>query len=78
MNKYKIINRRKSDRIYVGKVPIGNNAPISIQSMTNTQTTNTLETINQILELQKVGADIVRISIPTLKAAESFKEIKKK
>lgn len=77
MNKYKIINRRKSDRIYVGKVPIGNDAPISVQSMTNTRTTNTLETIKQILELQKVGADIVRVSIPTLKAAESFKMIKK-
>ncbi|QCO70843.1 flavodoxin-dependent (E)-4-hydroxy-3-methylbut-2-enyl-diphosphate synthase [Buchnera aphidicola] len=77
MNKSKIINRRKSDRIYVGKIPIGNNAPISVQSMTNTRTTNTLETINQILELQKVGVDIIRISIPTLKAAESFKEIKK-
>ncbi|WAI18556.1 MAG: flavodoxin-dependent (E)-4-hydroxy-3-methylbut-2-enyl-diphosphate synthase [Buchnera aphidicola (Acyrthosiphon caraganae)] len=77
MNKYKIINRRKSDRIYIGKVPIGNNSPISVQSMTNTKTINTLDTINQILELQKVGVDIVRISIPTLKAAESFKEIKK-
>jgi len=78
MNKYKIIERRKSDRIYIGKVPIGNNAPISVQSMTNTRTTNTLETINQILELQKVGADFVRVSIPTLKAAESFRNIKKK
>ncbi|ACL30098.1 flavodoxin-dependent (E)-4-hydroxy-3-methylbut-2-enyl-diphosphate synthase [Buchnera aphidicola] len=76
-NKCKIINRRKSDRIYVGKVAIGNNAPISVQSMTNTRTTNISKTINQILELQKVGVDIVRISIPNLKAAESFKEIKK-
>lgn len=77
MNIYQKINRKKSDRIYVGKVPIGNNAPISVQSMTNTKTSNTLETINQILELQKVGADIVRVSIPTFKAAESFKIIKK-
>ncbi|AHG60095.1 flavodoxin-dependent (E)-4-hydroxy-3-methylbut-2-enyl-diphosphate synthase [Buchnera aphidicola] len=78
MNKYKTINRRKSDRIYVGTVPIGNNSPISIQSMTNTKTTNTLDTIKQILELQKVGVDIVRVAIPTMKAAESFKIIKKK
>jgi len=78
MKTCKIINRRKSDRIYVGKVPIGNHALISVQSMTNTQTANTLETINQILELQQVGADIVRVSIPSLKAAESFKTIKKK
>ncbi|QCI23825.1 flavodoxin-dependent (E)-4-hydroxy-3-methylbut-2-enyl-diphosphate synthase [Buchnera aphidicola (Macrosiphoniella sanborni)] len=78
MNKYNKINRRKSDRIYIGKVPIGNNAPIAVQSMTNTQTSNTLETIKQILALQKIGADIVRVSIPTLEAAESFKIIKKK
>ncbi|CAL4326347.1 flavodoxin-dependent (E)-4-hydroxy-3-methylbut-2-enyl-diphosphate synthase [Buchnera aphidicola] len=78
MNKYKKINRRKSDRIYVGAIPIGNNAPIAVQSMTNTRTTNTFKTIQQILELQKVGADIVRVSIPTLEAAESFKLIKRK
>ncbi|QCI21010.1 flavodoxin-dependent (E)-4-hydroxy-3-methylbut-2-enyl-diphosphate synthase [Buchnera aphidicola (Hyperomyzus lactucae)] len=78
MKTYKNINRRQSDRIYVGKIPIGNNAPISVQSMTNTRTTNTLQTINQILELQKVGVDIVRVSIPTLNAAESFKIIKEK
>ncbi|QCI15962.1 flavodoxin-dependent (E)-4-hydroxy-3-methylbut-2-enyl-diphosphate synthase [Buchnera aphidicola] len=77
MKTKKNINRRKSDRIYVGKIPVGNNAPISIQSMTNTRTTNILETINQIIQLQKVGADIVRVSIPTLKDAESFKIIKK-
>ncbi|QCI20425.1 flavodoxin-dependent (E)-4-hydroxy-3-methylbut-2-enyl-diphosphate synthase [Buchnera aphidicola (Brachycaudus cardui)] len=78
MNKYKNISRRKSDRIYVGTVPIGNNAPISVQSMTNTRTTNSFQTIQQILELQKFGADIVRVSIPNLEAAESFKVIKKK
>ncbi|QCI24926.1 flavodoxin-dependent (E)-4-hydroxy-3-methylbut-2-enyl-diphosphate synthase [Buchnera aphidicola (Rhopalosiphum padi)] len=76
MNKYKNIKRRKSNRIYVGDVPIGNGAPISVQSMTNTQTTNIEETIKQIIKLKKVGVDIVRISIPTLEAAESFKIIK--
>lgn len=78
MKKSNNINRRKSDRIYVGQVPIGNNAPITVQSMTNTLTENTLATINQIVELQKVGADIVRVSIPNIDAAESFKNIKKK
>lgn len=53
MKKYKNITRRKSNRIYVGNVPIGNNAPISIQSMTNTQTTNTEKTIKQINNLKK-------------------------
>lgn len=78
MNEKKNIIRRKSDRIYVGQIPIGNNAPISVQSMTNTQTTNTRETIKQILELKRVGVDIVRISLPTKEAVESFKIIKKK
>ncbi|QCI17106.1 flavodoxin-dependent (E)-4-hydroxy-3-methylbut-2-enyl-diphosphate synthase [Buchnera aphidicola (Aphis helianthi)] len=78
MNKYKTINRRKSDRIYVGNIPIGNNAPISVQSMTNTKTTDIVDTINQIHQLKKVGVDIVRISIPTQEAAEAFKIIKKK
>ncbi|AYN24778.1 flavodoxin-dependent (E)-4-hydroxy-3-methylbut-2-enyl-diphosphate synthase [Buchnera aphidicola] len=76
MNKYKNIKRRKSNRIYVGSVPIGNGAPISVQSMTNTQTTNIKETIKQIIKLKKVGVDIVRVSIPTLDAAKSFKIIK--
>ena len=76
MNKYKNIKRRKSNRIYVGNVPIGDGAPISVQSMTNTQTTNIEETIKQITKLKKVGVDIVRISVPTLEAAESFKIIK--
>ncbi|ALD15236.1 4-hydroxy-3-methylbut-2-en-1-yl diphosphate synthase [Buchnera aphidicola (Aphis glycines)] len=78
MNKYKHINRRKSNRIYVGNVPIGNNAPISVQSMTNTKTTDIQDTINQINQLIKVGVDIIRISIPTEDAAEAFKIIKKK
>lgn len=78
MNKYKAINRRKSNRIYVGNVPIGNNAPISVQSMTNTKTTDIQDTINQIDQLKRVGVDIIRISIPTKEAAEAFKIIKKK
>ncbi|ANZ22501.1 4-hydroxy-3-methylbut-2-en-1-yl diphosphate synthase [Buchnera aphidicola (Diuraphis noxia)] len=78
MKQYKTIVRRKSNRIYVGNVPIGDNAPISVQSMTNTNTEDILETVKQISDLEKVGVDIVRLSIPSLKAAESFKIIKKK
>ncbi|QCI24359.1 flavodoxin-dependent (E)-4-hydroxy-3-methylbut-2-enyl-diphosphate synthase [Buchnera aphidicola (Muscaphis stroyani)] len=77
MKKYKDICKRNSNRIYVGKVPIGNNAPISVQSMTNTSTVDTKKTVKQVLELNKAGADIVRISIPTFESAESFKKIKK-
>ncbi|RLV59931.1 flavodoxin-dependent (E)-4-hydroxy-3-methylbut-2-enyl-diphosphate synthase [Parashewanella curva] len=71
------IKRRKSTRIYVGKVPVGDGAPISVQSMTNTSTTDVEATVAQIKALENVGADIVRVSIPTMDAAEAFKEIRK-
>jgi len=64
------IQRRKSTRIYVGNVPIGDGAPIAVQSMTNTRTTDVEATVNQIKALERVGADIVRVSVPTMDAAE--------
>ncbi len=70
------IKRRKSTRIYVGNVPIGDGAPIAVQSMTNTRTTDVDATVAQIRALEKVGADIVRVSVPTMDAAEAFKLIK--
>ncbi|WP_031829517.1 flavodoxin-dependent (E)-4-hydroxy-3-methylbut-2-enyl-diphosphate synthase, partial [Vibrio parahaemolyticus] len=70
------IIRRKSTRIYVGDVPIGDGAPIAVQSMTNTRTTDVEATVAQIRALEKVGADIVRVSVPTMEAAEAFKLIK--
>lgn len=70
------IKRRPSTRIYVGNVPIGDGAPIAVQSMTNTKTTDVEATIAQIRALEKVGADIVRISVPTMDAAEAIKLIK--
>ncbi|MFD2179471.1 flavodoxin-dependent (E)-4-hydroxy-3-methylbut-2-enyl-diphosphate synthase [Veronia pacifica] len=70
------IKRRKSSRIYVGDVPVGGGAPIAVQSMTNTRTTDVEATVAQIKALEKVGADIVRISVPTMDAAEAFKEIR--
>ncbi len=72
------IKRRKSTRIYVGDVPIGDGAPISVQSMTNTLTTDVEATVEQIKRIEAVGADIVRVSVPTMDAAEAFKEIRKK
>ena len=71
------IIRRKSRQIMVGNVPVGGDAPISVQSMTNTLTTDVAATVAQIKSLEAVGADIVRVSIPTMDAAEAFKEIKK-
>ncbi|OVZ75269.1 flavodoxin-dependent (E)-4-hydroxy-3-methylbut-2-enyl-diphosphate synthase [Yersinia intermedia] len=70
------IIRRKSTRVYVGKVPIGDGAPITVQSMTNTKTTDVAATVAQIVALQRVGVDIVRVSVPTMEAAEAFKLIK--
>ncbi|RUO80309.1 4-hydroxy-3-methylbut-2-en-1-yl diphosphate synthase [Idiomarina tyrosinivorans] len=70
------IKRRPSRRIYVGNVPIGDGAPIAVQSMTNTETTDVAATVAQIKALEKVGADIVRVSVPTMEAAEAFKAIK--
>lgn len=70
------ITRRKSKRIYVGKVPVGDAAPIAVQSMTNTRTTDVAATVQQIQALTRVGVDIIRVSMPTMDAAEAFKLIK--
>ena len=71
------IKRRKSRQIMVGNVPVGGDAPIAVQSMTNTSTTDVAATVKQIQALQKVGADIVRVSVPTMDAAEAFGQIRK-
>jgi len=70
------IIRRKSSQVMVGNVPVGGNAPIAVQSMTNTSTTDVAATVAQIKQLEAVGADIVRVSVPTMDAAEAFKQIK--
>ncbi|MBT5484490.1 MAG: flavodoxin-dependent (E)-4-hydroxy-3-methylbut-2-enyl-diphosphate synthase [Gammaproteobacteria bacterium] len=72
------IVRRKSRQIMVGTVPVGGDAPIAVQSMTNTDTCDVLATNKQISELEAVGADIVRVSVPTMDAAEAFREIRSK
>ena len=70
------IKRRKSRQIMVGHVPVGGDAPIAVQSMTNTETTDVDSTVAQIKALEAVGADIVRVSVPTMDAAEAFGKIK--
>ena len=70
------INRRKSRKVKVGKLFIGGTAPIPIQSMTTTNTTDVKATIEQIHGLEEVGCDIVRVSAPTMEAAKALKEIK--
>jgi (E)-4-hydroxy-3-methylbut-2-enyl-diphosphate synthase len=71
------IVRRKSRQIMVGSVAVGGDAPISVQSMTNTETMDIPATVNQIRDLQDAGADIVRVSVPSIEAAEAFGEIRK-
>ena len=71
-----IIPRRKSRKVKVGKLYIGGDAPVTVQSMTTTDTTNAKATIEQIHGLEDFGCDIVRVSAPTMEAAKALKEIK--
>ncbi|MEQ9021454.1 MAG: flavodoxin-dependent (E)-4-hydroxy-3-methylbut-2-enyl-diphosphate synthase, partial [Pseudomonadales bacterium] len=71
------IKRRKSRQIMVGNVPVGGDAPISVQSMTNTETTDIAATAEQVRALARAGADIVRVSVPSMEAAIAFGEIRK-
>ncbi|MEM1302359.1 MAG: flavodoxin-dependent (E)-4-hydroxy-3-methylbut-2-enyl-diphosphate synthase [Pseudomonadota bacterium] len=71
------IYRRKSRQIMVGNVPVGGDAPITVQTMTNTVTTDIKGTINQVLAAADVGADIVRISVPDQDSSKALKEIVK-
>ena len=74
---YRMIERRKSRKIYVGDVAVGGDAPISVQTMTNTLTTDAQATIRQIQDVTEAGADIVRVSVPDQESAISLKEIVK-
>ena len=74
---YRDIKRRKTKEIKVGKVKVGGDNPISVQSMTNTLTTNIKATINQINEIHNEGADIVRVSCPDENSTKALKEIVK-
>jgi len=70
------MQRRKSRKVKVGKLYIGGDAPISIQSMTTTDTTDVKATINQIHGLEDIGCEIIRVSAPTMESAHALKEIK--
>ncbi|HLB59311.1 MAG TPA: flavodoxin-dependent (E)-4-hydroxy-3-methylbut-2-enyl-diphosphate synthase [Bdellovibrionota bacterium] len=72
----KTFPRRKTRQIRVGKVAIGGGSPISIQSMTTTQTREVSSTVSQIKQLADAGCDLVRVTVPTLKDAESIPSIR--
>ena len=73
-----MIKRRKSKEILIGNVKIGNNNPISVQSMCNTDTRDIEQTINQIKELSNAGCELVRLAVLNKDAAEAIKDIVKK
>lgn len=70
------IKRRKTRKIYIGDVAVGGDAPISVQSMTNTDTCDVAATVAQIKRLEDACADIIRVSVPSMEAAEAFKHIR--
>jgi (E)-4-hydroxy-3-methylbut-2-enyl-diphosphate synthase len=72
---YRQIDRRKSRRVMVGNVPVGDGAPITVQSMTNTLTHDVAATVAQIQALEEAGADIVRVSCPDEASSRALKEI---
>src|ERR1700753_3542754 len=74
---YRDIHRRKSRQIMVGKVPVGGEAPITVQTMTNTITGDARATIDQIRKVEEAGCDIVRVSCPDEDATKAMKAITK-
>src|SRR6202035_2326279 len=72
---YRDINRRQCRTIHVGKVPVGGDAPITVQSMTNTVTSDVEATGAQVRGLEAAGADIVRVSSPAQESSLPLKEI---
>ncbi len=72
---WRAIERRKSRKIRVGALEVGGDAPILVQSMTNTPTSDAGATIDQIRRLEEAGADIVRVSCPDVESTQAFREI---
>jgi len=72
-----VSNRKKTYRINVGNVPVGDSAPISVQSMTTTPTADVGATVSQIKRLENAGCEIVRVAVPDHEAAKAIRAIKK-
>ena len=80
MNKSENVNmpkRRISKQINIGGVKVGGGAPITVQSMANTDTRDVMSTIRQIKELEEYGCEIIRVAVPDMEAAQALKKIKK-
>lgn len=72
------IKRRKTRAVYIGRVKVGGGAPVSVQSMTKTDSSDIAATVKQIRELEKLGCEIIRLAIPNHQAALALSQIKKK
>jgi len=72
---WRTIERRKCRKIKVGQVEVGGDAPIAVQSMTNTLTHDVDATVGQVLALQEAGADIVRVSVPDPDSSAALRSI---
>ena len=69
-------HRKKTKQIFVGAVPIGGGSPISVQSMSKTDTRDIKSTVKQIRSLAKAGCEIIRIAVPDIEAAHALGRIK--
>lgn len=69
--------RRQTRQVKVGNVLVGGDAPISVQSMTNTDTRDVEATVAQILKLEKAGCEVIRVAVPDMEAAQKLSQIKK-
>src|SRR5215216_2915951 len=72
---WRTIERRKSRQIMVGSVPVGGDAPVTVQTMTNTPTADAAATIDQIRRCEEAGADIIRVSCPTAESTSALRTI---
>jgi (E)-4-hydroxy-3-methylbut-2-enyl-diphosphate synthase len=77
MEYHHTIQRRKSRKVRVGKIFIGGDAPVAVQSMTTTDTCDVKATVEQIQGLEELGCDVIRVSAPTMDAARALKDIRK-
>ena len=72
---YRDIQRRRSRKVFVGKVPVGGDAPITVQTMTNTLTHDVKATVAQIQACERAGVDIIRVSCPDQESSLALKDI---
>ena len=77
MSAHNPIKRKLTKKIYVGNVAVGGDTPISVQSMTNTDTCDVDATVAQIQRCVDAGADLMRVSTPTMESVKAFAEIKR-